>query len=1630
MKRKMLISMALVIIMLLNCIMPVLVSNAGTTGEEIQLNSKLYFAVKASLTAQKIQYSADDITHTITISAANLANVKRLNLKEGGISDLTDIGKFTFVEHLDLSGNNLSEESNLAALNDLKNLNYLDLSTNKIGDISKIEEIISSIEAKADGKVVLSGQTVTQVSEAIINEEEDSSNEETMEIIMPQILEKAGFIKAHWMKEGTYYESEESRKVGVPQLEEMCNPVTPTNNKLTVRIANDKGQGYYGLYALEIYIYDDATEAASAANLNPAATNPLNGSRFYIYVCVHGSTTTAVNTPDTNLYNAIKEQLTAGQEINSELESYPYSTDAAGETIYESCIYAPCKVDNGTEKGEYYVLTPEGYVTPQYIWDKTTGYVYEIESQRTETNDETGEEETIYTIGELYSDKATLENAESVDEFGVVTTRKVVRFPHNGENRNLYVRAYDVAKIFVISNEDLYNKITSLILNNREIRDLTGIEKFVGLKSYLNVSHNYLDNIDPIYDLQANKEEKEDVLRTNFKKWFSEREYGNLKDSYDTTQKAKEDIDKDLESLSKELKDLYKKVQEASEIKSTKDDGSANEQFAEQCKKKAEEINKILDRIKGYTEVNEATGSSRYVEGIMDNIEKHLATLNTNVVDVYGYLQILYRIYNSDYRLATLLTDELNYLNIEEYETLQDTYKSSKDNVEDLFEDQVKKLENLDKAEALSKLDRDLLREAFGVPYPTDTEPEPVKERFDELLKNNAYNRVQFVEMCNTMREIGLLSEITNYCLMKRMNQETATIQCYAEDYLKARIEEFSYEGIDVTLEQKVLDNLQNNVAEDPEDELYNVFYNWIHFTETVDSTTGETTSTGAYVYGSLLVPRCQGEYKLFDYLDLIHENVTTAEQLAGKAGITGSEEGYVKTMESVKSFSLPTLCKLVEYYEGQQGDVQLYTELMAFAGKMIENEKAMDRYITLPDLKKLDISYNAYLTGVERLGELTGLRELYAGYDYITDLSETDWEALRYLRVLDFSYNYIRSITPLEVLDHLQKLDVSHNLLSGALNYNFTNVRNTLKEIDLSYNQLEDITTLLEYIDLKSWGNDGNYLAREDTLNVDLSYQTINMEVKDPVYLSEYPETVDVELPKIFTQLLAIDVNRTGLGLQSSEGRIESEGKYVTLVTKTPGEKVGTVVVLPMNGGGLQPETCIGNGTKAVIKYQVAQRTVDEITISPELISMDKGGTQQFTAEITGENLKDTSVTWSIEGNASESTTIDENGLLTIGADETAATIKVIVTSNFDTSMTDYTTVTVNGNEAPNPPEDGELAVTVSPESCNVKVGETKVFTAVVTGENVTDRTVTWTVTGNNSANTKIANDGTLTVGADETATTLTVTATSNADNTKSDTATVSVKPETYNENQNIQVSVTPNSATVQPGKTQKFVATVTGDNVTDNTVTWSVTGNKSANTKIANDGTLTVGADETAKTLTVTARSNADGEKVKTVTVSVPGSSTDYPQIRLGYETEDEFLKEIKPKTPVSDFKTVLIGNQPYNVVVKKDGKTITSGNMTTGMYVQIQDQNGEVVHQGPNSLYVYEVVVKGDVNSDGVANSLDSVAIKAHRNEVKGAMLTGSAFEAADINDDGAITPIDSKLLLYHRAEVKGYVLDYVK
>jgi len=83
--------------------------------------------------------------------------------------------------------------------------------------------------------------------------------------------------------------------------------------------------------------------------------------------------------------------------------------------------------------------------------------------------------------------------------------------------------------------------------------------------------------------------------------------------------------------------------------------------------------------------------------------------------------------------------------------------------------------------------------------------------------------------------------------------------------------------------------------------------------------------------------------------------------------------------------------------------------------------------------------------------------------------------------------------------------------------------------------------------------------------------------------------------------------------------------------------------------------------------------------------------------------------------------------------------------------------------------------------------------------------------------------------------------------------------------------VTVNPSTVEVHKGTSQQFGATVTGTNNPAKTVTWEVSDKNSANTGVTADGLLTVGAYETAETLTVTATSTVDTSKSGTATVTV---------------------------------------------------------------------------------------------------------------------------------------------------------------
>lgn len=198
---------------------------------------------------------------------------------------------------------------------------------------------------------------------------------------------------------------------------------------------------------------------------------------------------------------------------------------------------------------------------------------------------------------------------------------------------------------------------------------------------------------------------------------------------------------------------------------------------------------------------------------------------------------------------------------------------------------------------------------------------------------------------------------------------------------------------------------------------------------------------------------------------------------------------------------------------------------------------------------------------------------------------------------------------------------------------------------------------------------------------------------------------------------------------------------------------------------------TAVGDGTTyATATVTVTPpATITGVTVTPATATVEAGKTQKFTATVSGTGNYDKSVTWTVSGSNNAGTTISETGLLTVATDETATTLTVKATAADDDNKSATATVTVTHPAT-------ITSVTVEPDDAEVEAGETKQFTATVSGTGNYDKGVTWTVSGSKNGGTTISTTGLLTVAADETAEELTVKATAAGDDNKSGTATVTV--------------------------------------------------------------------------------------------------------------------------------------------------------------------------------------------------------------------------------------------------------------
>jgi hypothetical protein len=328
------------------------------------------------------------------------------------------------------------------------------------------------------------------------------------------------------------------------------------------------------------------------------------------------------------------------------------------------------------------------------------------------------------------------------------------------------------------------------------------------------------------------------------------------------------------------------------------------------------------------------------------------------------------------------------------------------------------------------------------------------------------------------------------------------------------------------------------------------------------------------------------------------------------------------------------------------------------------------------------------------------------------------------------------------------------------------------------------------------------------------------------------------VPLPPDVTSCKLATFTQAGFSITSSAPRSgEATGsRSASLATQELGG--GVSLIIDCSKGTL----CPGSGGVGV-----------RVSVSPVSVSLAEGGTQNFSATVTGSS--DTAVIWSVD--EAGGGTIDAatgHYLAPLGA----GTFHVRATSHADTTKYGEATVVVTAGGS-------GVTVTVTPNPASVATGGTQHFSAQVTGTSNT--AVTWTV--EESGGGSVDSGGNYTAPASSG--TFHVRATSVASSTAFGRAQIFVSPTPP-----IIVTVIPGSVSVQGGKTQSFEAGVTG--TSNVAVTWSV--EESGGGTIDASGLYTAPMVSAAQTFHVRATSQADATKFGEATVTV----TPAPSITIG--------------------------------------------------------------------------------------------------------------------------------------------------
>ena len=210
--------------------------------------------------------------------------------------------------------------------------------------------------------------------------------------------------------------------------------------------------------------------------------------------------------------------------------------------------------------------------------------------------------------------------------------------------------------------------------------------------------------------------------------------------------------------------------------------------------------------------------------------------------------------------------------------------------------------------------------------------------------------------------------------------------------------------------------------------------------------------------------------------------------------------------------------------------------------------------------------------------------------------------------------------------------------------------------------------------------------------------------------------------------------------------------------------------------------------------------------------------------------------------------------------------------------------------------------------------------------------------------------------------------------------------------------------------GDTANLTANVLPEDADNKSVTWSSSNNEIVT--VTNDGLVNAIKEGTAE---IIAKSSIEGIEAKcSVTVKQIN-----PEIILEFKEPlrieaDEISNLDINKLTVNEIKQLITTNLNMEIY-DKDNVLLEEGDMIgTGSTLVLKDED-------ENEIFNYVFIIYGDVNGDGLINSLDVLIIQRHILETK--PITGIFLKAGNISKNGALpSSLDVLKLQKHILEIK--------